>query len=96
MNLKEYGMEEMVLEDGNRASLLYFVEYFPEREEEQKYGIHIKKQIDGENVVQERSGGFSGDEEVAEAILEVMKRNKITPRVLQEVLYDFLMERIGG
>ena len=78
MSLKEYGMEEIVLEDGKRASLLYFVEYFPELEEEQKYGIHIKKQIDGENVEQESSGGFSGDEEVAEVILEVMKRNKIT------------------
>ena len=96
MGLKAHGKEEITLEDGSTVVLFYFTEYFPEREEDQRYGIHIKKEIAGEVVEQESSGGFSGDEEVAEAILEVMQRNQITPRVLQEVLYDFLMERICG
>lgn len=96
MELKQYGQEEIFLEDGNRMLLFYYVEHFPEREEEQRYGIHVKKQINGQLVEQESSGGFSGDEEVAGEVLEIMQRNKITPRVLHEVLYDFLMERICG
>lgn len=95
MGLKQYGQEEILLENGKHSDLLYFLECFPDREEDQRYGIHIKKQIDNKIVEQESSGGFSSDEEVAKTILEVMKRNQITPRVLQEVLYDFLIERIG-
>lgn len=96
MNLKQCGQEEIVLEDGCTIVLNYFVEYYPKREKEQRYGIHIKKQMDGVIVEEESSGGFSGEEQVAEQILKVMQRNQITPRVLHEVLYDFLMERICG
>lgn len=96
MNLRQCGQEEIVLEDGSAIVLNYFVEHYPEREEEQRYGIHIKKQIDGVVVEEESSGGFSGEEQVAEQIVNVMQRNWITPGVLHEVLYDFLMERICG
>ena len=39
---------------------------------------------------------FVQDREVAESMLQLFMRNQITPCVLNEVLYDFLIERISG
>ena len=47
-------------------------------------------------VEKERTGGFAEDREVAERVLDIVIRNQITPCVLNEVVYDFLDERIGG
>ena len=94
MNRECKGFEVITQDNGLEALVTYFLESFDD--EYAKYGIYVEKEIDEQLVEKERTGGFAEDREVAERVLDIVIRNQITPCVLNEVVYDFLDERIGG
>ena len=94
VSMEQKGVELLHLEDGSDIVVSYFLEQFDD--EYAKYGFYLEKEE--EDIVLEKvhTGGFTDDKEVAEHILQLLMRNQITPCVLNEVLYDFLVERICG
>lgn len=88
------GFEIIHQENGMEAVITYFLETF--EDDVAKYGICVEKEVDRQLVETERTGGFAQEREAAESMLQLLMRNQITPCVLNEVLYDFLVERISG
>lgn len=88
------GFEIIHQDNGVEAVITYFLETFDD--DVAKYGICVEKEVDRQLVETERTGGVVQDREVAEGMLQLFMRNQITPCVLNEVLYDFLVERISG
>ena len=88
------GFEIIHQDNGLEAVITYFLEIFDD--DVAKYGICVEKEVDRQLVETERTGGVVQDREVAESMLQLFMRNKITTCVLNEVLYDFLIERISG
>lgn len=88
------GFEVIHMELEGEALISYFLETF--EDEYAPYGIYVEKEVDNILVETEHTGGFMDDKDVAEEIIMLMIRNRITPCVLNEVVYDYLTERISG
>lgn len=85
---------ESVLIPERQIQLFYFLETFKGERQENMYGICVQK-VEQKKVLEEEStGGFSYEEDLVRAIIQILMRNQITPVVLQEVVYDFLSERL--
>ena len=94
MGIECQGFEIIHQEDGNEAVITYFLETFDDAIA--KYGLYVEKELNHQVVEFEQTGGIADEREKAEGILKLLMRNQITPCVLNEVLYDFLVERISG
>ena len=94
MNVECMGFEVLQLDSGVDAVVYYFLETF--QAEVGKYGIYVEKEVDDMLVEAERTGGFLDSKEEAEEMVYLMLRNQVTPCVLNEVIYDYLYERICG